>query len=100
MNTTSIIGLGEPETSGKKALFRPPVEQPIAPQPAAPAKSSKPTGERKRIRTTLDLSSRALTILQELQHRHRLKTGKVLPLWQAVSRAVEFYGEAKGVHER
>ena len=90
MNATRPTGLGEPELKGKLSLFRPP-------------DSTKSKGhdqgfdnqQAKRVRTTLDLTWGALQVVQDLQQQHRLKTGKVLPLWKAVSQAIEGFGQAK-----
>lgn len=90
MNTTRPTGLGEPDVSGKLSLFRPP-------------DSTKSKGhdqrfddqQSKRVRTTLDLTWGALQVVQDLQQQHRLKTGKVLPLWKAASQAIESFAQAK-----
>ncbi len=96
MKPTYTIGLGEPEPMGKRALFRPSTEEKRE-APGIPAKSEQ--GTRRRIRTTIELSVHALTIIQELQHRHRLATGKVLPLWKLVCQAIEQYGKSTNKDE-
>jgi hypothetical protein len=98
MKDTHPTGLGEPEPAGKLALFQPPqpdnpVRKPVdhqpprkertIPEPARPAPE-----EKRRIRTTIDLTAEALQTIQRAQQEYRLKTGKVLPLWKAVSQAV------------
>ena len=110
MNTSHLLGLGEPELLGKKALFRPFRDK--QPQEAAKDHSrSKKTdkvrnskslqrpieskGKMKRVRTTIDLTAKALAIIQNIQLGYRLKTGRVLPLWRAVSQAIEYYGKSK-----
>lgn len=107
MSTPSLTGLGEPEPIGKRALFRPPppvkkVAEKKSPPPTPPvktAKQPKPISSPKRVHVTTDLSISALSIIQELKDTHRLRTGKVLPLWKIISQAVEFYGESKGIHK-
>lgn len=100
MKSNPPTGLGNPEPAGKLALFQPPqadnkvrveVNQPppktgMIPEPPAPE-------EGRRIRTTIDLTAEALQTLQRSQQEYRLKTGKVLPLWKAVSQAVVEYGK-------
>ena len=102
MNAPRPIGLGNPDVAGKRSLFLPPKPEPKPlskptqekNKPIRPApKSTKK--EVKRIRTTTELTPRALTILQNIQQEYRLRTGKVLPLWKAVSQAIEHYGRAK-----
>ena len=110
MNTSHLLGLGEPELLGKKALFRPLKD--LQPQEMAenqmesrktdkvrnskslqrPIKSK---GKVKRVRTTIDLTTDALAIIQNIRLGYRLKTGRVLPLWRAVSEAIEYYGKSK-----
>ena len=96
MTTARPTGLGDAELPGKLSLFRPPQTQPSE----TPTQTSqKEPGlkarkySRKRIRTTLDLTWEALQIIQELQQQHRLRTGKVLPLWKTVSQIIERYGK-------
>lgn len=91
MKPTYAIGLGEPEPIGKRALFRPSKEEKRGPW-EYPAKGEQ--GTRRRLRTTIELSVHALAIIQELQSRHRLATGKVLPLWKLVCQAIEQYGKS------
>ena len=107
MNATRATGLGDPEPIGKKALFRPPAEK----RPTQPRQAKKPTKANRRkpgrmdngpnrtptrVRITTELTGRALMIIQELQNQHRLTTGRALPLWKAVSEAIEYYGASKG----
>ena len=111
MNAARATGLGEPEPIGKKALFRPPA----AKRPSKPRQAKKPTRAAKRkpprmdngpkrtltrVRITTELTGRALIIIQELQNQHRLTTGRALPLWKAVSEAIEYYGASKGGGEK
>lgn len=94
MNTTHPTGLGEPEPVGKKSLFQPPGK-------ANEKSSAMPIEERewettaRRVRTTIGLTPQALSVIQDIQNRHRLETGRVLPLWKLVSQAVEFYGASQ-----
>ena len=104
MNAPRPIGLGNLDMAGKRSLFLPPKPEPkpvsIPTQaknnPSRPApKSTKQ--EVIRIRTTTELTPRALTILQKIQQQHRLQTGKVLPQWKAISQAIEHYGLMKKI---
>ena len=88
MNKTYTVGLGEPVPVGKRALFQPSKEE----KKVSPAKIEQ--GTRRRLRTTIELSVRALAIIQEMQTRHRLETGKVLPLWKLVCQAIGLYGKS------
>jgi hypothetical protein len=105
MNTTRPTGLGEPELNGKLSLFRPPDQTKNKQQPRTESEGNDRGSNdlsTKRVRTTLDLTWGALQVVQELQQRHRLKTGKVLPLWKAASMAIEGFAQAgkknKGRH--
>ena len=107
MSAPHTTGLGEPEPIGKKALFQPPAAKALT-QPGRdkePATTTKPKPEQsgngpqrtpKRVRITTEVTDRALMIIQETQNRYRLKTGRALPLWRAVSEAVEYYGTSQG----
>ena len=110
MNTSHLLGLGEPELLGKKALFRPlrdKQSQEVTKDHLKSRKTDKvrnskslqrpnqPTEKVKRVRTTIDLTTNALAIIQNIRLGHRLKTGRVLPLWRAVSEAIEYYGKSK-----
>jgi hypothetical protein len=107
MTALHTTGLGDPNLIGKKALFRPPQnakterktsemikkgKQKISPD-KPDLKSNQGAKNPKRVRTTIDLTAKALQIIDHVQLQHRLKTGKALPLWQAVSRAIEDYGK-------
>jgi hypothetical protein len=91
MSAAHTTGLGEPEPLGKKALFQPPEKEIISP------KTDRENGgtTQRRIRSTVELTRQAIAVIQEEQSRHRLQTGKVLPIWKVVSRAVELYGKTK-----
>ena len=110
MTVSRTTGLGEPEPIGKKALFQRPAPTIAAKIPATRpsndgkkeqakpkiVRSSKqPKRPPKRVRITTELTRKAMLIIQEIQNSHRLKTGKVLPLWKAVSEAIEFFGRSK-----
>ncbi len=91
MKTIHTTGLGEPEPQGKRALFQPATEgeeRKTAPL-EAPGKNERTT--RRRLRATIELPAHTLEIVQEIQNHHRLKTGRVLPLWKLVSQAIESY---------
>ena len=49
----------------------------------------------RRVHITIDLTMEALQTIQAIQQQHRLETGKVLPMWKAVSQAIQHYGRAK-----
>ena len=115
MKASGITGLGNPEPIGKKSLFQPPKtekpskletipdKRPESRKVPAPKKDhSSPQRKKspKRVRTTIDLTTGALKVIQGIQLRYRLNTGKVLPLWKAVSNAIEYYGQSarKGKH--
>jgi len=102
MNAQHLTGLGRPQIVGKHALFQPPVDESESEaQKAMPQKNLKKSRKKpnpqvalsRRVRTTIDLTGEALQIIQQVQQEHRLRTGKVLPLWKAVSQAITAYGE-------
>ena len=110
MSTSNLLGLGEPELLGKKALFRPLRDEQPQEMSEDHSKSKrtdkvrnskslqrpiKSKGKVKRVRTTIDLTTNALAIIQNIRLSYRLRTGKVLPLWRAVSQAIEYYGKSK-----
>ncbi len=107
MNSTRLTGLGEPETTGKRSLFQPPdvlsESDRILPsietikRHAKKEKSiqKKPEVTKpRRARITTELTPAALRVIQAIQQEHRLKVGKVLPLWKAISQAIEYYGKS------
>ena len=100
MSKVHATGLGEPAVVGKKTLFLPPEEPPaVTKKPvqkilAKPEKSPE-TITVKRVHVTFDLTLKALEILEKIQREHRLRTGKVLPIWKAASQAIEHYGHSK-----
>jgi len=108
MTASHATGLGAPKPLGKKALFQPPKigkteyktskmnknnKQKKIRNIKPNNKSSQGPKKLKRVRTTIDLTAKALQIIDHVQLQHRLKTGKALPLWQAVSQAIENYGK-------
>jgi hypothetical protein len=97
MNATNPTGLGEPTLSGKRSLFKPPQAAVESERPPPNQNIRQETKVKmppvQRIRTTTELTPKALTVIQEIQQRYRLKTGKVLPVWKVISRAVERQGK-------
>ena len=91
MTNVHAIGLGEPEPIGKKSLFQPPQKESALPKEQPGSRGV----ARRRIRATVEFTSQALAVIQEEQSRHRMQTGRVLPLWKLVSRMVEWYGKAQ-----
>ena len=94
MSQSHPTGLGEPEPAGKKALFQPPRRRSKSGKPK-PIQKSKVIKPPLRIRMTMDITKDAMAILQDIRHRHRLTTGKALPLWKIVSKAIEQYGQGE-----
>lgn len=104
MTSKQETGLGKPKLPGKRALFRPPAEKETPSDKRSlkrkkKKKKSRPKKQKKYIRTTIKLPVEAYTILDKLKRQYQLKTGKSLPIWKAISNAVEFYGKAKKVGE-
>ena len=108
MTTANTIGLGNPKPFGKKALFQPPQLGKAERKPSTLAKkgnrskiiqdkpnikTNRGAKKPKRVRTTIELTAKALQTIDHVQLLHRLKTGRALPLWQAVSQAIEDYGK-------
>ena len=98
-------GLGQPEIVGKRSLFQPPSTTPNAPptmkkairkEPPTPVNPEEPTS---RLRITTDLTKDAMETIQSMQHEHRLRTGKTLPAWKIVSKALELYGKEKNTNK-
>ncbi len=108
MSISHPIGLGEPEPEGKLSLFQPPKtgvhhdheenqerDMPVKASQTTKRHTEKKTIPEKRIRTTIDLTSEALVILQQVQQDYRLKTGRVLPMWKALSMVITAYTKRK-----
>jgi hypothetical protein len=96
MSTASVIGLGEPKLVGKKNLFQPPRGEDIRDRNLQTLHSK--SGQDQplhRVRTTIGLTNHALALIQEIQNKYRLETGRVLPLWKLVSVAIEFYAQSR-----
>jgi len=94
MNQSHTTGLGEPEIIGKQALFLPPIQGKI--QKVIKQKEMGREKPEKRYRMTMELTKRALEIIQQVQDRYRLSNGQVLPKWQIISDALILYGSQKG----
>lgn len=94
MNHQHPTGLGEPSSEGKMALFKPPHDPDDKTHerfdPSLGVHLVKDLAAR-RIRTTIDLTSEALVILQQVQQEHRLKTGRAMPVWRALSLVIVDY---------
>jgi hypothetical protein len=105
MKPHNPTGLGEPVVSGKRSLFQPP-EIPTTPVKSDQQnkiirqKKKHPKAKVMRIRTTTELTTEAITVIQEIQQRYRLKTGKVLPVWKIISQAIEQHGRSLDTHIR
>jgi hypothetical protein len=87
MNQSYPTGLGEPEVVGKQALFQPPRKE----KPKLVSKETLPETLEKRFRMTMEITKSALVIIQQIQSRHRLLTGQVLPKWRIVDDALKSY---------
>ncbi len=88
MSNQPSTGLGEPEPIGKKNLFQPPkTSKAITKRPEAVKFISKPA----RISMTLEITKKSLAILQDVQSKYRLETGRLLPKWKVISAALEAY---------
>ena len=92
MNSSKATGLGEPEVVGKKSLFQ------------APPKTHKrmdklvekpPQKVERRVRMTLEISMKSLSIIQETQSKYRLDTRQSLPKWKIIDEALELYAKMK-----
>lgn len=105
MSTTQVTGLGEPEPFGKKSLFPSPVARSKQPETMQVEKSKnveekppalvKETIGSARIRLTLGITKKSLSIIQEQQSRYRLKTSQALPKWKIIDDALELYAQSK-----
>jgi len=81
-------------------LFQPPAAEPaearkLTTKDKAPAGRQSKADPMRRVHITIDLTMEALQTIQAIQQQHRLETGKVLPMWKAVSQAIQHYGRAK-----
>lgn len=89
MNAFKAIGLGEPEIVGKKLLFQPP--QNTREHGESEKIEQTPLRVDQRVRMTLEITKRSLSIIQECQSRYRLDTGHPLPKWKIIGEALELY---------
>ena len=92
MNPTKAVGLGEPELVGKKSLFQPPAKHPE--QKTVPVEKTPVISDR-RVRMTLELTMKSLSIIQDSQAQYRLKTGHPLPKWKIISDALGLYEKTR-----
>lgn len=83
------MGLGEPEVVGKQALFQPPKHENKKLVPKE--KEYSPKEPEKRFRMTMEITRSALVTIQQIQNRHRLLTGQVLPKWKILDEALSQY---------
>ena len=88
MNSSKTIGLGEPAVIGKKSLFQPPRMTPEL--KGDKIEKVLPSAE-PRVRMTLEITKRSLSIIQEWQSKYRLDTGHPLSKWKIISEALELY---------
>ena len=108
MNKPNITGLGEPDASGKQALFQPPMpetddERVVKSKPVVKEKGKsykenpRKTHPIRRVHITTDLTVEALQEVEAIRQDYRLKHGKVLPQWKVLSQAIAFYAKARGI---
>jgi hypothetical protein len=101
MNSSNLVGLGDPVLSGKKALFQPSSDQTIQPDREVLAtkgeneqKEEKPKeAPPKQVHITTDLTREAMQVVLDQQRRYRLDTGKALPKWKVISDALIYYAK-------
>ena len=87
-------GLGEPVKEGKLVLFQPPKGKNLGIDFSAKTKDEiVPEGSKRRIRTTIDLPSESLIIIQKVQQEYRIRTGRSLPIWKALSLIIAKYSK-------
>jgi hypothetical protein len=53
--------------------------------------------ETQRLRLTTRLSLDAYDALTEIQRCHRLETGRAVPRWQIIDKAIKNYAKRKGI---
>lgn len=92
MNQPYPTGLGEPEVIGKQALFQPPTKPRLLIPQRDRVEAAKPE---KRFRMTMEITKPALVIIEQVQSKHRLSTGQVLPKWRIINDALRLYGRKK-----
>lgn len=96
MNQPYPTGLGEPDVVGKQALFQPPKKEnkKLVPQ----KEEYSPEKPEKRFRMTMEITRSALVTIQQIQSKHRLLTGQVLPKWKIIDEAIRLY-KGKNIQE-
>jgi hypothetical protein len=92
MSAQQPTGLGEPDPIGKKSLFQPPGASKV---PADKPERPKASPTNSRIRMTLEITKKSLSIMQEMQSKYRLETGHLLPKWRIISESLELYEKAR-----
>jgi len=88
MNSSSAVGLGEPE--GKKSLFQPP-----SPSPERSERVEMQKASGVRMRMTLEMTRESLEIVQRYQSQYRLEFGHALPKWKLISEALALYDKTR-----
>ena len=53
--------------------------------------------EAQQLRLTTRLSLTAYNALTEIQRSHRLETGRAVPRWQIIDKAIKNYAKRKGI---
>ena len=91
MKKTHPTGLGDPTIEGKRSLFQPSSQ----PKEVTTTQQNQKPKEEILIHTSIKLTTNAIKIIKDIQTDHRLKTGKVLPLWRLVCQAIEAYAKSK-----
>ena len=64
--------------------------------PTSQRKGSEAKSEPKRIRLTVQLTTDAYNAISDLQTNYRAKTGKALPAWQVIDKAIVAYAQRQG----
>ena len=94
MKALYTTGIGEPQPLGKKSLFQPPSNVEEKSMRGSVEDLPKSGGEPGyKVRTTIIMPKQTLVTILGMQNRHRLETGRVLPLWKLISQAVEQYSQ-------
>lgn len=81
-------GLGEPVISGKKTLFQ---SSPALLKPSISSKTLQPNAPG--LRTSLFLTEDVLLVIENIRRKHRIQTGRSVPIWKVVCNAVIEYGK-------
>ena len=53
-----------------------------------------------RVALTARLTITSYDAITEIQRQHRIKTGRVLPIWQVIDAAIQSYAKEKGIKLR